>query len=72
MSTYDIVVSAQKTLVNEPFFNQGYMSVGIIQNKQGEFSMKVYLHKKIRTDNLPREIDSIKIDYEYIGQIKPL
>ena len=49
------------------FFNSHLMSVGVTNNKL-EYELIVYLFRKIRTDNLPREFEGFKVNYTFQGK----
>lgn len=51
---------ASKQLIEQDFFNQSFMSVGVGKNNE----LIVYLFKKIRTDNLPRDFQGFEIVYQ--------
>ena len=46
---------ASKNFIEQEFYNQSFMSVGITNNK--DYELTVYLFKKIRTDNLPQSFE---------------
>lgn len=49
------------------FFNSHTMSVCCAQNNK-KSEIIVYLTKKIRTDNLPKEFEGVKVSYRYNKQ----